>query len=78
MRELGLGRLGMSLPHHAWERSELLMQSLELIITLLPAGRESFHALYYKDGVHPSAIGTYLESCVMSSVISGREHTSAA
>ncbi len=49
----------------------LLMQTLELSITNLPAGRESFHALYYKDGVHPSAVGTYLESCVMSSVISG-------
>ena len=36
------------------------------------AGRESFHALYYKDGVHPSAVGTYLESCVIASVISGK------
>lgn len=55
----------------------LLLQTLELTITLLPAGRESFHALYYKDGIHPSAIGTYLESCVMSSVISGEEYASS-
>ena len=49
------------------------MQKMELTHQRLPAGRESFHALYYKDGVHPSALGTYLESCVMSSVISGEE-----
>ena len=54
----------------------MLTQALKLTNACLPAGQESFHALYYKDGIHPSAVGTYLESCVMSSVISGEDWSS--
>ena len=39
------------------------------------AGKDTFHALYYKDGIHPSAVGTFLESCVITSVISGMLQT---
>ena len=35
------------------------------------AGKESFHALYFKDGIHPSKFGTYLEACVIASSLSG-------
>ena len=44
-------------------------------IVQVRAGKDTFHALYYKDGIHPSAVGTYLESCVITSVISGVPYT---
>lgn len=43
------------------------------VVDHAPGSATTFADLYFKDGNHPSAIGVYLESCVVASAITGAQ-----
>ena len=43
------------------------------VVDHTPGSATTFTDLYFKDGNHPSAIGVYLESCVVASAITGAQ-----
>ncbi|KAK9917543.1 hypothetical protein WJX75_005560 [Coccomyxa subellipsoidea] len=53
----------------AWQHIHNLLHKRDA--AQLPAGKDTFFALYAQDGVHPSPFGTYLEACVIANAITG-------
>ncbi|EIE27587.1 hypothetical protein COCSUDRAFT_52214 [Coccomyxa subellipsoidea C-169] len=53
----------------AWQHIHTLQHGRNAV--KLPAGKDTFFAMYAKDGIHPSPFGTYLEACIVANTITG-------